>query len=88
MPSVATAETAAAVLVREDEESLSQVAPLILDVDEVREGDVTVELDGEVDDTIEDVAKGAVHSPGRLHNPAKLGHVGCHTVGVKVRCAT
>jgi hypothetical protein len=41
-----------------------------------------------VDDTIEDVAKGAVHSPGRLHNPAKLGHVGCHSVGVKVRCAT
>jgi hypothetical protein len=64
MPSVATAETAAAVLVREDEEPLGQVPPLILNVDEVREGDVTVELDGEVDDTIKDIAKGAVHSPG------------------------
>jgi hypothetical protein len=87
MPSVAAAEAAAAMLVREDEEPLSQVPPLILNIDEMREGDVTVQLDGEVNDTIEDIAKGAVHSPGRLHNPAKLGHVGSHPVGVKMRCA-
>ncbi len=87
MPSVAAAEAAAAVLVRDDEEPLSQVPPLILDVDEMREGDVTMQLDGEVDNTIEDIAKGAVHSPGRLHNSAKLGHVCSHPVSVKVRCA-
>jgi hypothetical protein len=87
MPSVAAAETAAAMLVWEDEEPLSQVPPLILDINELREGDVTVQLDGEMDDTIKDVAKGAVQSPGRLHNPAKLGHVGSHPVSVKVRCA-
>ncbi len=61
--------------------------PLILDVDEMGEGDVTVQLDGEVNNTIEDVAKGAIHSPGRLHNSAKLGHMGSHPVGVKMGCA-
>ncbi len=48
MPSVAAAETAAAVLVRENKEPLSQMPPLILDVDEMREGDVIVQLDGEM----------------------------------------
>jgi hypothetical protein len=87
MPSVAAAEAAAAVLVREDKEPLSQMPPLILNVDEMREGDVIVQLNGEVNNTVEDVAKGAVHSPGRLHNPAKLRHVGSHPVGVKMGCA-
>jgi hypothetical protein len=80
MPSVAAAETAAAVLVREDKEPLSQMPSLVLDIDEMREGDVIVQLDGEVNNTIEDVAKGAVHSPGRLHNSAKLSHVGSHPI--------
>jgi hypothetical protein len=62
MPSVAAAEAAAAMLVREDEEPLSQMPTLILDVDEMREGDIIVQLDGEMDDTIEDVAKGAIHT--------------------------
>jgi hypothetical protein len=88
MPSVAAAEAAAAVLVREDKEPLSQMPPLILNVDEMREGDVIVQLDGEVDDTIEDVAKGAIHSPGRLDDSAKLGHVGSHPVSVEMGCAT
>jgi hypothetical protein len=88
MPSVAAVEASAAVLVREDKEPLSQMPPLILDVNEMREGDVIVQLDGEVDDTIEDVAKGAIHSPGRLDDSAKLGHVGSHPVSVEMGCAT
>ncbi len=86
MPSVAAAEAAAAVLVQEDEEPLSQMPTLILHVDEMREGDVTVQLDGEMDDTIDDVAKGAIHSPGRLDDSAKLGHVGSHPVRVEMGC--
>ncbi len=52
-----------------------------------REGDVVMQLDGEVDDTIEHIAKGAVHSSGGLNHPAKLGHVGRHPIGVEVGCA-
>jgi hypothetical protein len=47
------------------------VSTLILDVDEMREGDVVVQLDGEVDDTIEDIAKGTVHPPGGLDDPTE-----------------
>jgi hypothetical protein len=86
MPSVAAAEAAAAMLVREDEEPLSQMPTLILDVDEMREGDVIVQLNGEMDDTIEDIAKGAIHSPGRLDDSAKLGHVGRHPISVEMGC--
>ncbi len=63
MASVSTTEAAAAMLVREDKQPLSQVSALILDVNEMREGDVVVQLDGEVDDTIKDVAKGARSTP-------------------------
>jgi hypothetical protein len=87
MASVAAAETAAAVLVREDEEPLSKVAPLILNVNEMRQGDVIVQLDGEVNDTIKDIAKGVVHPPGRLHHSPKLSHVCSHPVSVEVRRA-
>ncbi len=40
-----------------------------------------------MNNTIEDVAKGVVHSPGRLHNSAKLSHVGSHPVSVETGCA-
>ncbi len=43
-----------------------------------------MQLDDEEDDTIKDVAQGAVHTPGRLDHSAKLHHVGPHTVRCKV----
>jgi hypothetical protein len=58
--SVATKEEAAAVLVGEYEEALCQVPALIFNVNEVGESDVVVKLDGEMDDAIKYVAKGAV----------------------------
>jgi hypothetical protein len=45
---------------------------LILNVNIVGEGDVVVQLDCEVDDTIKDIAKGAVDYPSGLDHSAKL----------------
>jgi hypothetical protein len=72
------------VLVREHEEALRQMSPLILNVDEVGKSDVVMQLDGEVDNAIKDVSKGAVHPPGGLNHPPKLGHIGGHPVRVEM----
>ncbi len=40
-----------------------------------------------MDDAIKDISKGAVHSPSRLNHPAKLCHVSCHSVCLKVGSA-
>jgi hypothetical protein len=84
MSSVATPEATAAVLVREHEEALCQMSPLILNVNEVGKSDVVMQLDSKVDNAIKDVSKGAVHSSGRLDHSPKLGHMGGHPVRVEM----
>jgi hypothetical protein len=70
-------EATAAVLVREHKGALSQMPALILNVNEVGEGDVVVQLDCEVDDAVKDIAKGAVDSSSGLDhstNSVAVGH--------------
>jgi hypothetical protein len=49
-------------LVGEDEEPLSQVAGLILEVNEARQRRIRRDLHGKVNHPIEHVAEGAVHA--------------------------
>jgi hypothetical protein len=76
MASVPTPETPAAMLVGEDEEPLSQVAALILEVNEARQRRIRRNLHGKVYHPIEHIAEGAVHAASWLDDTAVLGHVG------------
>jgi hypothetical protein len=62
MASVPTPEAPAAMLVGEDEKPLSQVAGLILEVNEARQHTIRRNLHGKVNHPIEHVAEGAVHT--------------------------
>jgi hypothetical protein len=76
MASVSTPEAPAAMLIGEDEEPLSQVTGLILEVNEARQRRIRRNLHGEVNHPIEHIAERAVHAAGRLDDTAILSHVG------------
>jgi hypothetical protein len=62
MASVPTPEATAAMLVGKDKKPLSQVAGLILEVNEARQRRVWRDLHGKVYHPIEHIAEGAVHT--------------------------
>jgi hypothetical protein len=71
MPSVTTPEAVAEVQVREHKQALCQVVSIVHNVNKMEETDVIVQLNSEVEDSFEHVAKEAVHTLVELDHPAK-----------------
>jgi hypothetical protein len=76
MASMPTPETTAAVLVSKDEKALGKMATGVLQIDETGQHGVRLDLHGEVDNAIKDIAQRAVHAARRLDDTPILGHVG------------
>jgi hypothetical protein len=71
-----TPETAAAMLVSEDEETLGEVTTGVLKIDEARQHSLWQDLHSKVNNAIKDIAQRAVHAARRLDDTPILGHVG------------